>query len=168
MSPCPAAPPLASCRGTSHAQQSACCQACEGWPQKLASVSLRPAPNTEESAGLFCTSHLYLKAARIVGDGPEKIKLPRERWACLIPGRIPIPLLSVPLGSWGSGRSGPGKPADWNAYYGKETVQTLWEADRAASLPQLASLILSRPQRESAVRGPCWQLYQPNASDYDS
>lgn len=46
--PCPTAPP----RGPSHTHYLACCQrGLGGLPEKLALVSLRPAPNTQECAG---------------------------------------------------------------------------------------------------------------------
>lgn len=49
-------PNLVSPRGhTSHTQVFWVTQACEVWPRKVAFVSLSPAPNTRECAGLSCT-----------------------------------------------------------------------------------------------------------------
>lgn len=73
--PCPAG---SSPRRLAEVLQHAVRRACEGWPQELALVSVRPAPNTQECARLFCPSHVHQQVARIVEDEQEKIKLSRK------------------------------------------------------------------------------------------
>ena len=50
MSPCPTAPP----KGFTHSLLCCCLTCLRGLPEKLALGSLRPAPNIQECAGLFC------------------------------------------------------------------------------------------------------------------